>query len=165
MSKKSIASIIVPFAGAAVIAGTDLFIKNKMDKELPGSEQEREVKKGILRFRRHHNRGAFMNLGQKYPKEVTGISVFATIVTFLKLAFSVSKKGRVFEKAGLSLMLGGAVSNTYDRVKKEYVMDYVSLDVKPKKLSNIVFNLSDVSILLGSLLVLISDLTAKDRAL
>ena len=146
----SVAGMILPFAGALGIAATDLFFKNKVDKELDESENK-EIKKGIFLIRKHHNRGAMFNLAQKYPQEVTGVSVFSTALNFLALAFS--------------LMLGGAISNTYDRVKKKYVMDYVSLDVKPEKIRNIVFNISDVSLLLGVILVFISNLTAKDRAL
>ena len=160
----SVAGIILPFAGALGIAATDLFFKNKFDKELDDTEN-REIKKGFFLIRRHHNRGAMFNLAQKYPQEVTGVSVFSTALTFLALAMTVPKRGRVLEKAGFSLMLGGAISNTYDRVKKKYVMDYVSLDVKPEKVRNVVFNISDVSLLFGSILVFISNLTAKDRAL
>ena len=160
----TVAGIILPFAGALGIAATDLFFKNKFDKELDGDENK-EIKKGIFLIRRHHNRGAMFNLAQKYPQEITGISVFSTVLNFLALAVTVPKRGRVLEKAGFSLMLGGAISNTYDRVKKKYVMDYVSLDVKPEKVRNIVFNISDVSLLFGSILVFISNLTAKDRAL
>ena len=160
----TVAGLILPFAGALGIAATDLFFKNKFDKELDDGEN-REIKKGIFLIRRHHNRGAMFNLAQKYPQEVTGISVFSTVLNFLALAVTVPKRGRVLEKAGFSLMLGGAISNTYDRVKKKYVMDYISLDVKPEKVRNIVFNISDVSLLFGSILVFISNLTAKDRAL
>lgn len=160
----SVAGIILPFAGALGIAATDLFFKNKFDKELDDADNK-EIKKGIFLIRRHHNRGAMFNLAQKYPQEVTGVSVFSTIINFLALAVTVPKRGRVLEKAGFSLMLGGAISNTYDRVKKKYVMDYVSLDVKPEKVRNIVFNISDVSLLFGAILVFISNLTAKDRAL
>ncbi len=165
MKKKiSLAGVIAPFAGAGLIAAADIYIKERMDRELPGTEDE-EVKKGILRFRRHHNRGALLNLGQKYPQEVRGISLAATVIAFLMLVFSAGNRGRVFEKTGLACILGGALSNTYDRVKKQYVMDYVSLDVKPQKIRNLVFNLSDLFIGFGLILVLISNLTAKDRAL
>jgi signal peptidase II len=165
MKKRTSAfAAMLPFAGATAIAATDMYIKDKMDRELPGSALD-EVQKGRLRFRRHHNRGALLNLGQKYPQEVKGISIGATFLTFLALLFTSGKRGRVLEKTGLSFLLGGAMSNTYDRVTKGYVMDYASLDVKPQKIRNLVFNLSDVFIGVGLLFVVISNLTAKDRAL
>ena len=46
-------------------------------------------------------------------------------------------------KTGLSLILGGAYSNTYDRLFRKYVVDYVSFEVRNPRLRNIVFNLSD----------------------
>ncbi|MCR4618285.1 MAG: signal peptidase II [Lachnospiraceae bacterium] len=162
--RTSLFGVLAPFIGASGIALTDMYIKEKMDSSLPG-EEDNEVKRGILRFRKHHNRGAMLNLGQKYPQEVKGLSIGATGITFLLLAFSAGKRGRILEKTGLACILGGAMSNTYDRVKKGYVMDYASLDVKPQKVRNLIFNLSDVFIGIGLIFVIISNLTAKDRAL
>lgn len=161
---RSTSGFLLPFIGAAGIAAADLYIKDRMDRELPDTAVT-EKKMGILRFRRHHNRGAFLNLGQKYPQEVKGVSLAATAITFFSLVLSASKRGRLLEKTGLAFLLGGALSNTYDRVKKGYVMDYASLDVKNEKISKVVFNLSDVFIFIGSIFVVISNLTAKDRTL
>ncbi len=161
--KRSLAGALIPFIGAGAIAATDLYFKDKMEKELPSDGTE--VQRGILRFRKHHNKGAMLNLGEKYPGEVKGISLAATAMSLFMLLFSTSKRGRVLEKAGLTCILGGALSNTYDRVKRGYVVDYVSLDVKPQKIRNLVFNISDVFIGIGLIFVLISNLTSKDRAL
>ncbi|HJA92944.1 MAG TPA: signal peptidase II, partial [Candidatus Eisenbergiella merdipullorum] len=56
-------------------------------------------------------------------------------------------------KTGLSLLLGGAWSNTYDRLKRKYVVDYFSLNVKWKPLRQIIFNISDFCILIGALII------------
>ena len=58
-------------------------------------------------------------------------------------------------KTGLALLLGGALSNTYDRLKRKYVVDYFSFGVKWKRLRNIVFNISDFCILAGTLLTVL----------
>ena len=50
------------------------------------------------------------------------------------------------------MLLGGAVSNTCDRMTRGYVVDYLGFNVKSKKLSNIIFNLSDFFIMAGALL-------------
>ena len=47
-------------------------------------------------------------------------------------------------------MLGGAVGNTYDRFKRGYVVDYLSLKTKNRKLSDITFNLSDLALFAGA---------------
>lgn len=49
------------------------------------------------------------------------------------------------------MLLGGAFSNTYDRCRRKYVVDYFSFGVKWKRLSRIVFNISDFGIILGAL--------------
>ena len=75
----------------------------------------------------------------------------ATVI-FL-LTFSI--KGNGMLKAGLAFLLGGAYSNTYDRLVRKYVVDYVSFPVKNKKLRSIVFNISDFCIMIGALLMVL----------
>lgn len=58
-------------------------------------------------------------------------------------------------------MLGGAVGNTYDRFKRGYVVDYLSLKTKNKKLSDITFNLSDLALFAGAVLTVWSSLFGK----
>lgn len=55
-------------------------------------------------------------------------------------------------RVGLALLLGGAFSNTYDRLKRKYVVDYLSFGVRWKGLRRIVFNVSDFCILIGAML-------------
>ena len=157
---------LLPFAGAALIAATDLYIKDKMDKELPkeGEEATVPVKRGKFILRRHHNKGAIFNIGEKYPDKVKLASSIACGGVFGALYSAVIGSGTIFEKIGYMFLLGGAMSNTYDRVKKGYVMDYASLDVKPKKIRNFVFNISDVSIFLGTFIVVISSLVTKKKS-
>ena len=71
--------------------------------------------------------------------------------------------GRKLAKLGTSLMLGGAVGNTYDRFKRGYVVDYLSLKTKNRKLSDITFNLSDLALFAGAVLTVWSSLFGKKR--
>lgn len=162
---KVIAKKLLPFAGALLIAGTDLYIKDKMDKELPkeGEEATVPLKKGKLIFRRHHNKGAFLNMGEKHPEQVKMASSIACGGVFGALYASSVGNGTFLEKIGYMFCLGGAMSNTYDRFKKGYVMDYASLDVKPAKIRKIVFNLSDVFIVVGSIFIVISSFFTKKK--
>ena len=52
-------------------------------------------------------------------------------------------------------LLGGAYSNTYDRVKKGFVTDYLNFPKMPGKIKNIVFNISDFCIMVGCGLILL----------
>lgn len=69
-------------------------------------------------------------------------------------------RGNRLLKAGLAFLLGGAYSNTYDRLARKYVVDYVSFPVKNKKIRNIVFNISDFCIVIGALLMVIGSAKA-----
>lgn len=55
---------------------------------------------------------------------------------------------------GGSLIVGGALSNIYDRKKRGHVVDYIH--VKKGPLSRIVFNLADLFIALGAIISILS---------
>lgn len=140
-----------------IVAGIfllELLIKN--DVEANRSEDERkEVCKGKLILRKYHNKGAFLDAGENVRPLVAALSLLLTILVALLFVITLGQKGHGMLKAGLSLLLGGAFSNTYDRLKRKYVVDYVSVNVKWKRLGRIVFNLSDLLILIGSLLAVL----------
>lgn len=58
------------------------------------------------------------------------------------------EKGNWLQKTAISLVIGGSLSNLYDRYVRNYVVDYFSLQFGPLK--KVVFNLGDIFILLGS---------------
>ena len=60
-------------------------------------------------------------------------------------------------KFGLSLLLGGAFSNTYDRLRRGYVVDYFRLNVPAKRIWNLIFNISDFCIVIGAVLVVLGE--------
>lgn len=106
----------------------------------------------MIRLRKHHNKGAFLNAGEKRRPLVAAISVLLTIAITVLFIATLGTRGNMLLKTGLSLLLGGAFSNTYDRLKRKYVVDYVSFGVKWKRLANIVFNISDFGIIIGALM-------------
>ena len=71
------------------------------------------------------------------------------------------KQSRVFQ-LGLSMMLGGAFSNLIDRYQYGYVVDYFSFNFG-KKLKDIVFNIADLFIMLGSAICILSQLVRKGK--
>ena len=96
------------------------------------------------------NRGAASGILAKYPKILKTIS--ATMLCFCALALGKERqKGKVtMAGVGYALLLGGGLSNFLDRVKKGSVTDYVRFPKFPvKKISELVFNLSDFGIFAG----------------
>lgn len=142
--------IIICTLTVILVFVADLLIKNKIEtsKTLP-----RTICGGRLRLQRYHNKGAMLNLGEKAPKLMVFISVLLTLFVLGIFVMSFTTHGNNLLRVGLSLLLGGAFNNTYDRLKRKYVVDYVSFQVKWKWFARIVFNISDFAIMAGALLI------------
>ena len=138
----------------ALIFAGELGIKNYVEKKRNAGE-EKEICKGRILLRKYHNKGACMNLGEKKSNVVAGLSLILTAALALVFLFTLTRHGNGWLKAGLSLLLGGAFSNTYDRLKRKHVVDYFSFGVKWEPLRAIVFNISDFCILIGALIIAI----------
>ena len=139
----------------SIIFFGDLYIKNRVEKYITakGTEKgERELLGGRLLLRRHHNRGMMLNVGEKKQPAIAAVSLTLTAVLTVVFLISLGNRGNNLLRAGLALLLGGAFSNTYDRLRRKYVVDYLSFGVKWKGLRKIVFNLSDFCIIIGALL-------------
>lgn len=136
-----------------VIAIVALEAVIKQVREQNGVEGERKpFLKGKLYLSKYHNYGAFLNLGQKRPEFVKGLSAGLCLICTILFVFTMGRKGKVLLRTGLSFLLGGAYSNTYDRLVRGYVVDYFGFQVKNERLRNIVFNISDFCIMIGALI-------------
>ena len=71
-------------------------------------------------------------------------------------------KSRVYiEKIALSLVIGGALGNLYDRIKFNAVPDFIDLHYHDYHW--FVFNVSDIVITIGIILLLLSDILKKNE--
>lgn len=140
---------------AAAIFTAELLLKNYIEKKKTLGTQE-FICKNLLIVRKYHNRGAFLDAGEKVRPLVAAVSLLLTILITAVFFATLGQKGRGVLKTGLALLLGGAFSNTYDRLRRKYVVDYFSFPVKWKKLRRIVFNVSDFCILIGALMAALS---------
>ena len=134
----------------AVIFWGDFFLKNYIENHVE-EQEEREICRGKLLIRKHHNKGMMLNAGQKRRRLVAAISLIFTLILTLVFIVSLGHRGNNLLRLGLSLLLGGAFSNTYDRLRRGYVVDYVSFPVKWQRFRRIVFNCSDFCIIIGAL--------------
>lgn len=142
---------------AIAIFCLDLIIKNWVERE--GIEgEEKKIWNGRLLLRKHHNRGAFLNAGEEKRKVVAVLSVILTLGVTVLFLVTFSMKGNGVLKTGLAFLLGGAYSNTYDRLRRKYVVDYVSFPVKNKAIRRIIFNISDFFIMIGALCMVVGSL-------
>lgn len=149
--------------------GVDSMIKYWIEKG--DHAGEKPVAGGKIVVKRYHNRGAMLNIGDKNQYLIALLSlVFSAFVTGV-FAATLGRKGKGVLKTGLALILGGAYSNTYDRLRRKYVVDYFSLRLMDAqqckdrflkkvmiKCSSIVFNLADFGIIIGAVLLVLSEL-------
>ena len=116
---------------------------------------------GKILLKKYYNKGFALNVMEKNPKVVAGISlVLMIMVSVVALVFGSKWNGLI--KTGFAFLLGGAYSNTYDRLYRKYVVDYFSIGVKHKRLQSLVFNLADFCILTGAVLIAIGGMTDEN---
>lgn len=137
----------------AIIAATDGTIKkHREENDTVYNYGCNDVK--VVTF---HNKGAFAGLGDKNPFIVMCLSLGLTLIISIVFIVTLTKKGAGALKLGLGLLLGGSFSNTYDRLKKGYVVDYLIFPKAPGIIKNLIFNISDFAIIIGALISALSD--------
>lgn len=134
----------------AGIFGLELKLKNKIEESRTEGQTE-EKWGGFLLIRKYHNRGAFLNTGQCRPKLIAAVSVLLTVFLTVLYILTLGMAGKKLLKWGLTLLLGGAYSNTYDRLVRKYVVDYVSFNL-PFGFRKVIFNIGDFCIMIGAFL-------------
>ncbi|MDO4490403.1 MAG: signal peptidase II [Lachnospiraceae bacterium] len=130
----------------------DLCIKKYAEANL---KEEKQLFGGKILVRLFHNDGIAMGMLSEHQEAVrkgTFGMMGGLMICFISLLF---QKGRTLRKAGLSLLLGGALCNWFDRFHQRTVTDYFSFNVRWKRLRNIVFNLSDLCIIAGLILAML----------
>lgn len=135
----------------AGIAGGDLALKWWVEKQNP-EDFPRELKgsHGKIWLYRNHNAGFPFGFLEKYQQIVRLIPLSIISGLFGVFLYLLPKKGAQahVQKLGLSILLGGALSNLYDRMVRHYVVDYFSIRIGALK--KVVFNLGDFAVFLGS---------------
>lgn len=138
----------------AGIIALEYVIKNRMDKDLRYGEKD--ILNGHVRLNLYHNKGIALNFLERHVTIVKIVTGTMIGMLLFALGYMMGAKKSKLYGIGLSLILGGAISNYLDRKKKGYVVDYFSFE-KVKRLRHIVFNLADFAIFIGSILVIIAE--------
>lgn len=142
-----------------LLAGGIFLLDEKLKEHVDSTRlqgSKKEILGGRLILRNCHNEGtAFgvVKLGKEECQEMSAIALGAVLGESLR---QMVHGGHKIGKIGLSMILGGGLSNYVDRCRRGYVTDYVSFASKNKKLEKMVFNLSDFCILGGTLLWAVS---------
>lgn len=151
------------FAGVIlVLALADLGIKWLIERQ-PSEKFPRPMEhtKGRIWLYRDHNAGFPFGFLKKYGELVRMVPLVVVSALGGVFCFLLGEKGRTGQKLGLAVLLGGALSNLYDRFVRRYVVDYFSIQVG--LLKKVVFNLGDMFVFLGSGILLCLELAAEVR--
>lgn len=111
--------------------------------ERPG-RKERSALGGKVRLITLWNRGAAFGLplGRKVLMALSVLVLAATAMFW-----------RCRNSLGAGLVLGGGISNLWERLQHGKVLDYLRFPVLPGKLGKVVYNLADLALFLGALLL------------
>jgi signal peptidase II len=102
------------------------------------------------------NSGAFLSLGDSFssPLKFILLSILPTISLTLGFLFMVTKKDLTkITLLALCLIIGGGIGNVYDRLVYGSVTDFLHIDFGFFQTG--IFNLADVSIMIGMFIILI----------
>lgn len=136
---------------AISVFSLDQAVKRKINREKAESFP-RTVKgtRGILEIRKAENPGFTMGKGEKHPRLVSLASVLATLFLLFSLPYLSYTAGGAFllQNFGASLVVGGAMSNTFDRVYRGKVTDY--LYIRLGFLKKMIINIGDIALFFGA---------------
>lgn len=145
---------------AAAIFAADSIIKYWAEKKL-SDKAVREVAKDKILLRKLHNKGMACNMGEDHPEVVKMGTLTLWGLCCAGFYRLLRHPGKNLEKAAGAFVIGGGASNLADRLFRGYVVDYFSFNVKWEKLRRLVFNLSDIFVIMGALLSLAAGLKRK----
>ena len=136
--------------------GCDQSTKMYAEAKLP-RVQPLSLLSDTVRLQVTHNEGSFLSLGASAPKAwrlaTLRVGVSAMLLALLAYAL-LARAGRAPFIFALALVLAGGASNLIDRfVNDGYVVDFINLGAGPIRTG--IFNVADVAITAGALLLLI----------
>ena len=121
-----------------------------------------EIVKNKVALTHVQNKGAAYGLFAKNPRVLWTASALAVAHLLFEMVV-VIKNGRasIVDKIGWALTVGGAVGNLLDRARFKQVTDFIHIKFSPKAP---VFNISDVSVMLGLIVLLLRQFAFKKNA-
>ena len=145
------------------LAALDLGIKSVIESEEDDTfPRDLPSAKGLIKVHKNHNAGFPFGFMKERPELVKGIPLMVISAMAGALCALLQDKGKTAQKAGIAIIIGGALSNLYDRVVRGYVVDYFSIEWK--RLKDVIFNLGDFFVFAGSLIYVLSELLYDMRS-
>lgn len=148
--RKTMVYLIIILFLAAGDLGIKYWIEQQKPEEFPRPLAHTKEKIWLYR---NHNAGFPFGFLEKYGELVRTFPLVIISALGGVLCYLVPKKGHTAEKIGIAVILGGALSNLYDRYVRRYVVDFFS--IRLGALKKVVFNLGDICVFLGAAILMI----------
>ena len=152
LSLQNIISLII----ASIIFFIDRVSKIKIIEKL--ENQNKIFINDFINYELVWNTGigiGLLNYNAGYFYNIISFIIFSVIIFITFILFKEEKN----EKYLLALILGGAIGNFYDRVTYYAVPDFIDLHIK--ELHWFTFNIADIFITIGIVLILIKEIFMK----
>jgi len=135
--------LMFSIGGAAALFAVDNCIKEKIED---GTIENGNIEgtDGFLEIEKHHNKGLPLNKLSDHTKEISVVSTAVTGAQVYRTIQGVMEGEDGIMDLSNTLILAGALSNTYDRVCRGYVVDYLKVGRK-----RAIYNISDFLIIFG----------------
>lgn len=133
-----------------IVSLTDFILKNHLKNNL---FQSLPVIKDVFHITIVFNTGAAFGILNNKNCFLVCISVI--FIIFLLIIISRDNEKNFLIKLSYGLILGGALSNLFDRILYGYVIDYLDFQIWP------VFNLSDACITIGVSLIILQSIKQR----
>jgi signal peptidase II len=101
----------------------------------------------------------FLDLGSRV---MSNMLTFAGILIVVYILVLLKNENDSTKKLALSIIIGGALGNIFDRLPDGYVTDFLHLKIN--NFSFFIFNIADASITIGAVLLIYLELFKKDNA-
>ena len=101
----------------------------------------------------------FLDLGSRVMSNMLTLAGILIVVYMLVL---LKNENDNTKKLALSIIIGGALGNIFDRLPDGYVTDFLHLKIN--NFSFFIFNIADASITIGAVLLIYLELLRKDNA-
>jgi signal peptidase II len=152
LAKRIFLVLVVLIACVGCDQSTKLFAEARLPHTQPLS-----LLSDTVRLQTIHNPGAFLGLGDTAPKGWRIVTLRIGVAAFLLglLAYTLfAPAGGASTVVALALVLSGGVGNLIDRFANDgYVVDFMNLGIGSLRTG--IFNVADISITLGVLVLLV----------
>lgn len=155
--KRNILITIIVLLGIAFDQISKVWVRNNFESYI-----ETSIVGDIFTLIKVENTGAFLGMGSELPETlrvllliVVPVIVLVGITVYTYLEKSLDETSII----GFSLIIGGGIGNIFDRIVYGSVTDFLYLNFEFFKTG--IFNIADLSVTIGMILILISSFKKK----